>query len=125
MAYFGIIDAANPFNRVTVQASNDGNLFSYDDLTAGFARPAAQVIPEPGTLALLPRGIASRRAGAGFSRSPIPRGSLFKCRRFVIMGAVTPSGRRKKTNYDHRPEAHQPPIYRTEVCLDSRSLFWG
>ena len=45
VAYFGVIDTANPFNRVTVQASNDIDGFGYDDLTAGFA-PTSAAIPE-------------------------------------------------------------------------------
>jgi hypothetical protein len=50
VAYFGVIDAANPFNRVTVQASQDFDFFAFDNLTVGFT-PASAAIPEFSSLA--------------------------------------------------------------------------
>ncbi len=61
VAYFGVVDVTNPFDSVTIQASNNFDLFNYDSLTAGFVI----TVPEPGSVALLV-GIVT--AGAGFVR---------------------------------------------------------
>jgi hypothetical protein len=54
MVYFGVFDAASPFNRVTVHTSNENDVFEYDNLTAGLA--SATPVPEPGSLALFVTG---------------------------------------------------------------------
>lgn len=63
VAYFGVIDAANPFNRVTVKASDNDDSFSYDNLTVGFAATGA--VPEFSSLAtwagLCAIGLLARR----------------------------------------------------------------
>ena len=64
--YFGFIDAANPFTKVTFlntnPGSNDG--FGYDDLTIGRVENVVETaVPEPATLTLIMLG----GLGAAFS----------------------------------------------------------
>ena len=54
-AYFGVIDATNPFDRLTVLASNESDSFFYDNLSAGLT--VAEPIPEPASLTLLGLGL--------------------------------------------------------------------
>jgi hypothetical protein len=56
VAYLGVIDATNPFNRLTVLASNENDLFFYDNLSAGLA--VSEPVPEPASLTLLGLGLA-------------------------------------------------------------------
>ena len=54
-AYLGVIDATNPFNKLTVLASNNGDVFVLDNLSAGLGVSAP--VPEPASLTLLGLGL--------------------------------------------------------------------
>jgi len=62
--YFGVIDAANPFNQITFGRTDPANLerFNFDDITIGYAEQdlalALAPTPEPGTLLLLGSSLA-------------------------------------------------------------------
>jgi hypothetical protein len=56
VAYFGVIDTDNPFLAVSfVRGLNQNDGFGFDDLTIGRVE---NVVPEPGTLALVGLGVA-------------------------------------------------------------------
>lgn len=64
--YWGVIDSANPFTRVTfIRNLNAGDGFGFDDMT--IARPT-QVVPEPQTYALMAVGLSF--LGLAAARTP-------------------------------------------------------
>ena len=55
LSYFGIIDADNPFTKVTFSNATPSDGFGFDDLTVGEVRQV-RTAPEPSTLSLLTLG---------------------------------------------------------------------
>lgn len=65
VAYIAVIDAAKPFNRLTVKASNNVDAFQFDDLTIGFAVPESVSIAAWTGIAIV--GLLVRRRLRPFS----------------------------------------------------------
>lgn len=60
--YFGLIDTANPFTRITFGNTAAGtDFFGFDDMTIGSAQQVSSV-PEPATLLLLGTGVVGLAA---------------------------------------------------------------
>lgn len=61
VAYIAVIDAAKPFNRLTVKASNNVDAFQFDDLTVGFAVPESVSIAAWAAIAIVGVPVCRRR----------------------------------------------------------------
>lgn len=53
LLYWGIIDEANPFTRITFGNTNNSDVFGFDDMTIGLrSQVVGNTIPEPSILAI-------------------------------------------------------------------------
>ncbi len=66
LLFWGVIDEANPFTRITFGNTNSSDWFGFDDMTIGVASQVVPTnpVPVPATLALFGLGLA----GLGFAR---------------------------------------------------------
>ncbi len=59
LLFWGIIDDANPFTRITFGNTNFSDFFGFDDMTIGVSSQIVDpTVPEPATLALFGFGLA-------------------------------------------------------------------